>query len=52
MTVGAGLLWVLWLFLVILDLLLLSGIAGLFPVFSCVLGLNSLIINAIHFSGL
>ncbi len=34
--------------LVILYLLLISG---LFPVFSCVLVLKSLIINTIHFSG-
>ncbi len=27
-------------------------VSGLFPVFSCVFGVNSLIINAIHFSGL
>ncbi len=36
-------------FFVILGLLLISG---LFPVFSCVLALKSLIINTIHFSGI
>ena len=40
-----------WLFLVIFGLLFISGFAGLFPVFSCVFGCNSLIINTIHFSG-
>jgi hypothetical protein len=37
------------LFLFILGLLLISGIAGLLPVFSWVLIDNSLIINTIHF---
>ena len=36
----------------ILGLLFISGFAGLLPVISCVLALNSLIINTIHFSGL
>jgi hypothetical protein len=33
-------------------LFLISGIADYLPVFSWVLGVNSLIINTIHFSGL
>ena len=36
--------------MVIFILFAISDISGLFPVFSCVLGYNSLIINAIHFS--
>jgi hypothetical protein len=32
--------------------LFISGFAGFLPVFSCVLALNSLIINTIHFSGM
>ena len=34
---------------VIFGLLLISGVSGLFPVFSGVLALKSLIINTIHF---
>ncbi len=41
-----------WLILVIFGLLFISGFSGLFPVFSCVFGVNSLIINTIHFSGM
>ena len=41
-----------WLYLVILGLLLISGFAGLLPVVSWVLGCNSLIINDVHFSGM
>ncbi len=37
--------------MVIFILFAISGISGLFPVFSCVLGYKSLIINTIHFSG-
>jgi hypothetical protein len=37
---------------VIFGLLFISGFAGYLPVFSWVLALKSLIINAIHFSGL
>ena len=39
-------------YLIIFGLLFISGVSGLFPVFSCVFGVNSLIINTIHFSGL
>jgi len=41
-----------WLFLVILGLLFISGFAGFLPVVSWVLQCNSLIINTIHFSGM
>ena len=36
----------------ILSLLFISGFADYLPVFSCVFGVNSLIINVIHFSGM
>ena len=39
-------------YLIIFGLLLISGIAGLLPVVSCVLIDKSLIINTIHFSGM
>ena len=40
---------ILWFFLVILSLVIISGFAGLLPVFSWVLALNSLIINGVRF---
>ena len=41
-----------WLFLVIFCLLFIYFFADYLPVFSCVLWVNSLIINTIHLSGL
>ncbi len=40
-----------WCLGVIFGCFVISGVSGLFPVFSCVLGCKWLIINAIHFSG-
>jgi hypothetical protein len=48
-TVGDVLLSAVWLFLIILVLFIISSFAGLLPVVSWVLALNSLIINGIHF---